>query len=167
MNTLGIRVTPSEIYYSIYESEIKKIEIKVFKRAKYLEIPEYLKYIRYNLLDILSCKEIELVTIKKIEGNSININFERIYIEGVIQEALASSNVKKYFIENKTSFLKQAKKIKSETKDIKLILKNKENFNNFICDLVDLNTINGSNEEIREAILASVLAYNKGNLCQK
>lgn len=167
MNTLGIRVTPSDIYYAIYESEIKKIEIKIFKRAKYLEIPEYLKYIRYNLLDLLSSKDIELVTIKKIEGNSVNINFERIYIEGVIQEALASSNVKKYFIETKISFLSQAKKIKSETKEIKSILKSKEVFNEFIYELVDLNTINGSNEEIREAILASVLAYNKGNLCQK
>ena len=30
-----------------------------------------------------------------------------------------------------------------------------------------MNEIKNTNEEIREAILASILAYNKGTLCQK
>ena len=167
MNTLGIRVTPSEIYYSIYNSQIKKIELKVFKRANYLEVPDFLKYVRYNFLDILSAKKIEIVIIKKIEFMAKNINFDRIYIEGVIQEALSSSDVTNYFIETKATFLNQIKKFQPNIKEIKQILKNKEDFSNLVKDFVDINEIKNTNEEIREAILASVLAYNKGILCQK
>lgn len=124
MNTLGIRVTPSEIYYSIYNSKTKEIELKVFKRANYLEVPDFLKYVRYNLLDILSAKKINVVIIKKVEIVAKNISFDRIYIEGVIQEALSSSEINNYFIETKTTFLNQVKKFQPNIKEIKQLLNN-------------------------------------------
>ena len=162
MKTLGIRVTPSKIYYSIYDSELKKIDIKIFKKANYLEIPDFLRYVRYNFLDILSSNKINFVTIKKIEPTSKNISFDRIYIEGVIQESLSSSDVIKYFIETKSSFLNHVKKVNSNIKDIKYLLKNKDNFNNFINEFVNINILETTDEESREAILASIFAYKKG-----
>lgn len=159
MNTLGIRVSSYLITYVIYESQNKKFIFKSYKRPKFLNFPEFLKYIRYNFLDILDFHEISYVAIKEIEYNAQNCSHERIAIEGVIQEALASSNILAYFIENKTSFFKAFLE-KSEI--IKLALGNQKNFISLISSYGELDE-NITNKEAREAACSSIVAFKKGN----
>lgn len=159
MNTLGIRVSPSQITYVIYEPYNKNFILKCYKRPSFLSFPDFLKYIRYNFLDILEFHKVKYVAIKKIEYGSQNSHPERIAVEGVIQEALATSNILGYFIENKQSFFSVLKE-KPET--IALALKKQEHFLNLINIYGTLDSkIN--NEEAREATFAAIVALKKGS----
>lgn len=160
MNTLGIRVSPSQITYVIYESENKQFIFKSYKRPNFLSFPEFLKYIRYNFLDILEFHKIKYVAIKQIEYTSKNCHPERIGIEGVIQEALASSNIFGYFIENKQSFFKV---LKEKSEIIKLALENQDKFLQIINIYGNLDS-KITNEEAREATFSAIIALKKGSL---
>ncbi|WP_244137025.1 hypothetical protein [Burkholderia pyrrocinia] len=60
--------------------------------------PEALKYIRNNLLDILREYDIERAGIRVTEPNAQSLNITRIQIEGVVQEAFASSLLQSYYV---------------------------------------------------------------------
>ena len=100
MRSLGIRVTAKAIYFSIVEkneNEFSIINIELIKVPQALDFPSRLKYIRNTVLDILQEYEITFAGIRVVENTSQNISFERLQIEGVIQEAFASSSIASYF----------------------------------------------------------------------
>jgi hypothetical protein len=97
MRILGIRAAPKEASFAVFCTESQDfVCIDLIKIPLILETPEKLKFIRNNILDILREYNVERACIRVTEANSQNLNIDRLYIEGVIQEALSSSNVLKY-----------------------------------------------------------------------
>ncbi|MES2265518.1 MAG: hypothetical protein V4520_02080 [Bacteroidota bacterium] len=98
--SIGIRSSPTCIYYAVVQESDDSIEILAIDKLVVptaLLIPEQLKFIRHNLLDILNEFEVNLACIRVTEANAQSINRFRISIEAVIQELLASSIVSHYF----------------------------------------------------------------------
>ncbi|SDT66692.1 hypothetical protein SAMN05216490_4724 [Mucilaginibacter mallensis] len=106
MRLIGIRVTPHKVLYSIVddnEGSISTINQDLVIPVSF-NVPQKLKYVRKTFLDILGEYAIVRAGIKLTEysgyqGPDIN----RVMIEGVIQEMLASSKVEKYFTGTKVS----------------------------------------------------------------
>jgi hypothetical protein len=99
--SIGIRVTPSTLYFSIVSFEDEVLEIVIVDKInnpKALSIPEQLKFIRNTLCDIINEFNISNACIRITESNAQSINIPRIYIEGVIQELFASSTIEKYYV---------------------------------------------------------------------
>ena len=60
MNILGIRVSPKTIYFSIFDSnEYSFKNVEKISVPQALIIPEQLKYIRNNILDLLREYKVE------------------------------------------------------------------------------------------------------------
>lgn len=98
MKTIGIRVSTAEVTYAIYDSDNKRvISAAQIIYPKALDAPEALKYIRNTILDIIRENSVFSAGIRTAEPMAQSVNIERIQIEGVIQEALASSTVARYF----------------------------------------------------------------------
>lgn len=98
MRHLGIRVTPSAFTFAIYDShENTLVNVEKVKIPKALQIPEALKYVRNTILDVLREYEIATAGIRITESNSQRLDIRRIEIEGVIQEAFASSSLSSYY----------------------------------------------------------------------
>lgn len=96
---IGVRASPTEVIYCVFDSEEDQIiNIGKISIPKSLGVPEQLKHIRLNLLDILREYDISEAGIRILEPTAQSISIERVQIEGVIQEAFASSNVKNYYI---------------------------------------------------------------------
>jgi hypothetical protein len=57
-----------------------------------------LKYVRSNLLDVLREYKVERAGVRVTEAFSPHLYIERIQIEGVIQEAFASSELQSYYV---------------------------------------------------------------------
>lgn len=105
MASIGIRVTPNEIFYSIVENEEEGydiISVSSIKIPKALDTPCKLSYARNTMGTIIKQYKINNAGIKLIEGNarsSFNSNtFFRLNLEGVIQELFANSSVEKYLL---------------------------------------------------------------------
>ena len=98
MNTLGIRVKSSSVIIVIYDFEHNSIvNVEEIKIPKALSIPEALKYVRNTILDILREFQINKAGLRIVESYSQTLSLRRIEIEGVIQEAFASSMLAAYF----------------------------------------------------------------------
>lgn len=102
MKTIGIRSTPKEVIFAIYDSTAESIvTCEKISVPRAMDVPSSLKYIRNNLLDILREYEVERAGIRVTEPSAKSTDTSRIarvQIEGVIQEAFASSNLKGYYI---------------------------------------------------------------------
>lgn len=99
MITMGIRAAPKAITFAIYDSDEKKVvNIEEIRVPAALATPDALKYIRSNLLDVLREFKVEKAGIRATEPNAQSPSIDRIHIEGVIQEAFASSNLLDYYI---------------------------------------------------------------------
>lgn len=99
--SIGIRVTPSTLYFSIVSFENEVLEVVVIDKInnpKALNIPEQLKFLRNTLYDIINEFNITNACIRITESNAQSISIPRIYIEGVIQELFASSTIIKYYV---------------------------------------------------------------------
>ncbi len=98
MNTIGIRVEPSAVTFVVYDAaESQIINVEKIKVPKALNVPESLKFLRVNILDILREYEIVQAGIRITESNSQTLTISRIQIEGVIIEAFASSSLQRYY----------------------------------------------------------------------
>jgi len=118
VNTLGIRVKPCSVVIAIYDSDENTIvNVEDIKIPKALPTPEALKYIRNSILDILREFNIEKAGLRIVESNSQTLNIRRIEIEGVIQEAFASSMLSSYFCGQISTI---AAKLEMERADFKL-----------------------------------------------
>ena len=99
MRTIGIRASPKSVTFVIYDSTENLILNVEDIRIPIAFMPsDALKYIRNNLLDILREYQVESAGIRATEPNAQSLNIFRIQIEGVIQEAFASSNLKNYYV---------------------------------------------------------------------
>ena len=120
-NAIGIRVTPSVIYFTVVANEGENIEVQVIDKIvnpKALSTPEQLKYIRNTLSDIIHEFEVTHACIRATEHTAKNININRIYIEGVIQELFASSPIQSYFVGYISSISARLNINRNEFKDI-------------------------------------------------
>lgn len=99
MNTMGIRVKPGEVTFAVYDTEARAlVNVEIIKIPKALDTPDALKYVRNNVLDVLREYSITQAGLRATESSSQLKNVERIEIEGVIQEAFASSCLKSYYV---------------------------------------------------------------------
>jgi hypothetical protein len=150
MRTLGIRVEPKQTTFVIVDSTDNKFEIinkEIIKVPAALDFPEQLKYIRNCVLDILREYSINTAGIRVAEGNTQNLNVNRLHMEGVIQEAFSSSNVEKYFTGRKSTI---ASKLGLKIVDIEAALKSKSKFER----LKNWSMLNNSNS--KEAALVAI-----------
>lgn len=99
--SIGIRVKPDCIIYSIIKEEGEDREIILIDKVNVpiaLQIPEQLKFIRSTFLDIIFENQVNLACIRVTEPTAQKISIERINIEAIIQELIASSSIEKYYI---------------------------------------------------------------------
>lgn len=98
MTTLGIRAAPKSVTFAILDPKKKAvINVEDLIVPEAFSIPDALKYIRHNLLDIMREYEVTKAGVRVSEPSSQNLNILRIHIEGVVQEAFASSMLEDYY----------------------------------------------------------------------
>ena len=100
MNVIGLRATPKKIYFSIIEfreEDFRLVNESVVVPVSF-DLPQKLKYVRRTLLDIFNEYNIEKAGIRTAEPISRNFDLFRLMLEAVIQEMIASSKVRGYFI---------------------------------------------------------------------
>lgn len=98
MITMGIRAAPTSLTFAIMDSEKQRIvNVEEIKIPAAFGWPEALKYVRSSLLDTLRIYGVEAAGVRTSEPSARSYSIERIQIEGVIQEAFASSLLGKYF----------------------------------------------------------------------
>lgn len=146
MRILGVRAAPKEASFAVFCTEAQQfVCIDLIKIPLILETPEKLKFIRNNILDILREYSVSRACIRVTESNSQNLNIDRLYIEGVIQEALSSSNVSCYANSRQKTI---CSKLGITPQEFRAITKKEQNFRDFDTAQYEPNTI--------EAILASL-----------
>lgn len=97
---IGIRATPSAIYYSVLEETDKEYITHIIDKVNVptaLKKPEQLKFIRNTFLDIIAEFNISVACIRVTESAAQGTSDIRIGIEAVIQELFASSTIQKYY----------------------------------------------------------------------
>jgi hypothetical protein len=151
--SIGIRVTPSTLYFSIVSYENEELEIIVIDKInnpKALNIPEQLKFIRNTLCDIINEFKITNACIRITESTAKSISIPRIYIEGVIQELFASSTIIKYYVGQISSI---SANLGIERAQFKPYAEGKEIF-------FEIENWKGYSLEERESLLSSISALN-------
>lgn len=151
MILLGIRCSPKEADYCVIDSSAETFEIIQLDKIvapTFLSESEQLRHIRNLLLDILRENKVESTVVRITENNAHSPSVQRIRMEGVVIEAIASSEVKKY----STYVLNQiASKINVPKGDIKQIVKNEIPFD-YVPNFDSYKKLE------REAILAALSA---------
>lgn len=96
---IGFRAGPNEVYYTICErTDVDSAEVTL-DRAQLvvpsaLEGPDLLRFIRINIRDVILSHDPEAGFVKQADYHpQSSKSTARIYLEGVIQEAVASSNI--------------------------------------------------------------------------
>lgn len=149
--SIGIRVTPSIIFFSVISLKEDGLDFRVIDRIvnpKALKTPEQLKYIRNTLSDIIHESSITNACIRVSETNAKGLSIDRIYIEGVIQELFASSCIEEYFV-GRIANISSRLKIKRE--DFKGFSQGKKDF-------LDIEEWKEYNIEERESIMSAISA---------
>ena len=151
MNTLGIRAKPNSVIIVIYDSDENLIvNVEDIKIPKALPTPEALKYVRNSVLDILREFNISKAGLRIVESNSQTLNIRRVEIEGVIQEAFASSMLSAYFCGQISTI---AAKLNIPRSDFKQYVDGKQ-------DYEAIENWSNHNKDEKEAILTALGAVN-------
>lgn len=117
MITIGIRAAPKVVTFAIYDTDEGAIlNVEEIKIPAAFETPAALKYVRSNLLDVLREYKVERAGVRVTESVANYPNIERIQIEGVIQEAFASSELQSYYVGQISSI---SKRLGIDRKDFK------------------------------------------------
>ncbi|WP_251554010.1 hypothetical protein [Neobacillus muris] len=108
MRTLGIRVEPKCVHYSVVENNGDSITLKTVDSLTVplaLDTPRSLSFIRTSLISLIEEYEITKAGIKVLEGNTRSLSQSkfRLNVEGVIQELFANSTVNDYVCATKNS----------------------------------------------------------------
>lgn len=151
--SIGIRVTPSVIFFALVSENKKGITIELIDRLnnpQALEIPEQLKFIRNNLCDIINEFDITNACIRITEPSAQSLSLERIYIEGVIQELFASSTISSYYVGQISSI---SKRLGMDRQDFKPYAEGKKDF-------MEIAGWGRYDLEERESIMAAFSALN-------
>lgn len=99
--SIGIRVKPDRVIYSIIQENDQQRELLIVDKVNIpiaLQIPEQLKFIRNTFLDIIYENQVNRACIRITEALALKPSIERINIEAIIQELIASSIIEKYFV---------------------------------------------------------------------
>ena len=150
MNTIGIRANASYVHYTIVDNKGECFEILTHSKLivpKALDIPDRLSFIRNCLYSIILEYKVSFAGIR-IAENKADVDKERIYIEGVIQELISNSIIEKYFIGNKS---KLASLLSVNITDITSYIENQLVFG----EIEEWNTYS---KGTRESIITSVAA---------
>jgi hypothetical protein len=99
MITIGIRAAPGAVTFAVIDTDDNSvINVEKIKIPAAFETPDALKYVRSNLLDILREYQVERAGVRVTEPSAESTSTERIQLEGVIQEAFASSELNGYYV---------------------------------------------------------------------
>ncbi len=118
MVSIGIRTTPKEVFYTIINTDRNEAIIDSLRIPAALEFPEQLKYLRSTFLDIINEQEVEIGCIRVSESIAQNPSLVRCGIEGVLQELIASSTLKRYKIGRVTNISSLLDMDKDEFKEM-------------------------------------------------
>lgn len=150
--SIGIRVKPDCIIYSIIQENNGGKEIILMDKVNVpvaLEVPEQLKFIRSTFLDIIYENKVNRACIRITESMAQKPSIERINIEAVIQELIASSTVEKYFVGQISNI---SAKLGIARENFKKIIESKE------CDFIE--EWSTFKKEEKESLLAALSAFN-------
>jgi hypothetical protein len=148
--TIGIRAAPREVTFAIYDSvQSKLLNVEDIKVPAAFAMPDALKYVRSNLLDVLREYKIERAGIRVTEGAAHGVNIDRVQIEGVIQEAFASSDLVGYYVGRIASI---AARIGIDRRRFKPMVAGEEAY--------DIDGWEHLSKEQREAVLCAIGATN-------
>lgn len=153
IKSIGIRVTPSTIFFSIVSYQNEDLEILLIDRInnpKALKLPEQLKFLRNTLCDIINENNIDNACIRVTESIAQKPSIERIYIEGVIQELFASSTIKKYYVGQISSI---SSKLGFDKERFKEYSQGKQNY-------LDIERWKTYTIEERESLMSAISAIN-------
>lgn len=99
MRTIGLRASPKSVVFAVYDSmDSRVVNVEEIKIPIAFATPDALKYLRSNLLDVLREYKVIKAGVRVTEPTAQAPNIERIQIEGVIQEAFASSSLLAYYV---------------------------------------------------------------------
>ncbi|AJE99140.1 hypothetical protein [Pandoraea apista] len=99
MITIGIRAAPKVVTFVVFDTdEHSIINVESLRIPVAFDTPDALKYVRNNLLDILREYAVSYAGIRTTEASAQSMNIARVQIEGVIQEAFASSALQGYYV---------------------------------------------------------------------
>ncbi|AXI27489.1 hypothetical protein CIB87_28180 [Priestia megaterium] len=158
MKAIGIRVMPKEIYYTVAEidenSEIsigeEGVEKVILPIA--LDVPNRLAFIRQTFISIINEFEIENAGIRVVESVAKKVSIERMNIEGVIQELLANSTVKNYFVGTISTI---AKHLSVKSTDLSEAFKSNEPLEDY-----DIDDWSSLKKEEKESLMTALAALN-------
>lgn len=105
MISIGIRVSPQKVFYTIVETIDENFEVLTCDHLvipKALDFPTQLSFVRTSLFSIMMEYRVKTAGIRITEPISQNLSIKRLYIEGVIQELIANCTVERYFAEEKS-----------------------------------------------------------------
>ena len=159
--SIGFRVSPTEIHYSIVENNKDNftfISISSLKIPISIDDPGKLSFIRNTVSTILAQYGVKFAGIKLIEGNARgsinNALIFRFNVEGVLMELFSTSSIVKYFL-GVTSNISSILNIKKDKPQIML---------DQILDANDYLTDNDKKVtgEYKEAMLVALAAMEVG-----
>ena len=151
--SIGLRANPNQVCFSVVREQEEMNEIFLVDKIivqKSLDIPEQLKFIRSTLRDIINENNVSLACIRIAESNVKHVNIPRIYLEGVIQELIASSTVTKYYVGQISNI---SAKLGIERAEFKPFAEGRNDF-------MDMNIWSEISLEERESIMAAISALN-------
>lgn len=149
MITIGIRAAPKAVTFAVYDSQaqaVVNVEEIIIPAA--FEMPDRLKYVRSNLLDIIREYKVEQAGVRITEPTA-EADRVRVQLEGVIQEAFASSELVRYYIGQISSI---SSKVGIERTEFKLLVEGKQEY--------PIESWSKMNTHAREALLCAVGAVN-------
>lgn len=149
MITIGIRATPRSVTFAVYNSKQQRIvNVEDLKIPAAFAVPDGLKYLRSNLLDVLREFRIEKAGVRVTEPTA-DPNAERVQIEGVVQETFASSDLKGYYVGQISSI---SSRVGIDRKRFKPMVDGAED--------PGVENWNAMTKEQREAVLCAIGAVN-------
>lgn len=99
MRTIGIRAAPKFVTFVVFDADAQAVlNVEDIRIPAAFHTPDALKYVRNNLLDILREYRIDRAGIRVTEPNAQSPSIARIQLEGVVQEAFASSTLASYYV---------------------------------------------------------------------
>jgi hypothetical protein len=147
---IGIRAAPKSVTFAIYDADAKAIiTVEQIKIPASFSTPNKLKYVRSNLLDILREFNVTKAGVRVSEPFAKSLNIDRVQIEGVVQEAFASSELKAYYIGQISSI---SARLGIERNAFKPLVEGSENY--------DIENWQDLDREEREAILCAIGAVD-------
>lgn len=150
---IGIRANPNQVSYCVLDGSADQFEIKLIDKIinpKSLDVPEQLKFIRSTLCDIINENNVSVACIRITESSARQTSVHRTYIEGVIQELIASSTIKKYYIGQISNI---SSRLGIDRTDFKLFANGQKTF-------LEIEIWDDLSLEERESLMASTSAFN-------